>query len=101
MVGVTAKPLVPDCTIRPYQLCTCWLARSAVVRYWPVPKNTHILPVFGSLPASMPAVIGCTVPLASLAMNKFTPGLLGVAVAAVPALVLRTNDHTLPLASPA
>src|SRR5215471_18694687 len=49
----------PGWAITPYQLSTCWLLRSPLLRYCPVPKNTHTLAVVGSSPASMPPVIGC------------------------------------------
>src|SRR5690348_987228 len=75
--------LVADCAMMPYQLCTLVLLRSVELRYWPVPKNSQTLLSPGFLPAAMPDVIGCTLPLASLAVNSFVPVLVGVEVMVV------------------
>src|SRR5689334_13243460 len=64
---------VLDCTMMPYQVCTLTSVMSAWLRYLPVPKYSHTLPSFGFLPASIPAVIGCTLPSASSALNSWVP----------------------------
>src|SRR5690242_3766044 len=91
--------VVHDCAMMPYQVCVPVLVRSVLLRYSPVPKNNQTFEVLGSWPASMPAVMGCTLPLASLAVNSSEPVLVGVGFAPVPSF--NWNDHTWPCKSPA
>src|SRR6185437_4448137 len=89
-VNAAGAALVPavGVMIRPYQVCTFLLLRSPWLMNSPVPKNSHRPLSVGFWATSMPPVIGCALPLASVAVKMLVPALSGVAVVVQVTLLL-------------